>query len=111
LDDRFHIGSNTKAMTGFLAGSLVEKGLIQWETRILEVFPEMRSASNEAYVPKTLRDLLCHRARILPFKNESEFDPVPEFEGTAIDKRKTFTAWLMSMLCSQINKRARDPNA
>jgi D-alanyl-D-alanine carboxypeptidase len=95
LEDRFHIGSNTKAMTGFLAGILVEKGLIGWETRIPEVFPEMRSEANDLYSSKTLRDLLSHRAGIPPFKNKSDFDPVPDHEGSAIEKRRAFTAWLL----------------
>ena len=32
LDDRFHIGSCTKAMTALLAGILVEAGKLRWDS-------------------------------------------------------------------------------
>jgi CubicO group peptidase (beta-lactamase class C family) len=31
--DYYHIGSNTKAFTGFLAAKIVEDSLIQWDTK------------------------------------------------------------------------------
>ncbi len=37
LDDRFHIGSDTKAMTATLAGMLVEEGKLRWDSTIGEV--------------------------------------------------------------------------
>ena len=32
IDDRFHIGSDTKAMTSLLAAMLVESGKIRWDS-------------------------------------------------------------------------------
>ena len=40
LDDRFHLGSNTKAMTALLAAILVEEGALRWDSSMAEVFPE-----------------------------------------------------------------------
>ncbi len=95
FEDRFHIGSNTKAMTGFLAGILVDKNLIQWTSKILDVFPEFRAEAKKAYSTITLRDVLSHRAGILPFKSQADFTVVPEFEGSATKIRKDFTSWLL----------------
>ena len=34
IDDRFHLGSDTKAMTATLAGMLVEEGKLKWTSTI-----------------------------------------------------------------------------
>src|SRR3954466_4478001 len=41
IDDRFHIGSDTKAMTALIAAMLVEGGKIRWTSTVGEVFPEL----------------------------------------------------------------------
>lgn len=94
LQDRFHIGSNTKAMTGFMAGTLVEQKLIDWETKILDVFPQYRPEANKAYFAATLRDVLSHRAGILPFKHAADFERLPDFSGSDSEIREAFAAWL-----------------
>ena len=37
IDDRFHLGSDTKAMTATLAAMLVEEGKLRWDSTIGEV--------------------------------------------------------------------------
>jgi CubicO group peptidase (beta-lactamase class C family) len=37
INDRFHIGSDTKAMTAILAGILVDEGKLQWTSTIGDV--------------------------------------------------------------------------
>ena len=95
IDDKFHIGSNTKAMTGFIAGVLVEKGLVRWDTRISDVFPELVETTRDVYKDKTLQDLLSHRARIMQFMSGGEFAQLPEFEGSYVEQRKAFADWLL----------------
>ncbi len=58
VNDKYHIGSCTKAMTATLAGILVERGLLSWETTLREVFPEMDI--HPGYQPVTLKQLLSH---------------------------------------------------
>lgn len=62
IDDKWHLGSNTKAMTASLAGLLVEEGLLRWELTIGETFPELASDMNSDLKKATLRQLLSHRA-------------------------------------------------
>lgn len=57
--DRWHLGSETKAMTATLAAALVEQGSIEWDTRLVEVFPKLQAARGWEQV--TLEDLLAHR--------------------------------------------------
>jgi len=61
VDDRFHIGSNTKAITSFIAAMLVEQGKIEWNTKFLDLFPELKQKSKKAYQNITLKDLLTFR--------------------------------------------------
>src|SRR5690606_26229835 len=37
IDDRFHLGSNTKSMTATLAGMLVEEGKLSWDSNVGDV--------------------------------------------------------------------------
>lgn len=62
LEDHWHLGSNTKAMTATLAGRLVDRGMLEWETSLEGVFPELAAAMDPAFRPVTLRQLLSHRA-------------------------------------------------
>ncbi len=63
-DDRFHIGSNTKAITSFIAALLVRQGAIRWETQFFDLFPELKSSGRRAYRNITLQDLLTFRGKL-----------------------------------------------
>jgi CubicO group peptidase (beta-lactamase class C family)/C-terminal processing protease CtpA/Prc len=62
LNDMWHLGSDTKAMTATLVGSLVEQGLLKWNTTVADVFPDLASAFDPAMRNVTLLHLLSHRA-------------------------------------------------
>ncbi len=62
IDDRWHLGSDTKAMTAALLGRLVERGLLKWETKPAEVFPELAAGFDPGYADVTVLHLLSHRA-------------------------------------------------
>lgn len=64
LTDRFHIGSNTKAITAFIAALLVKEGTIKWDTRFFDLFPELKNGSKKAYYNITLQSLLTYRTRL-----------------------------------------------
>ncbi|MFO0874193.1 MAG: serine hydrolase domain-containing protein [Phycisphaerales bacterium] len=64
LEDRFHIGSDTKAMTALLAGMAVDEGLLRWTTTVGEAFPELASTMNPKLAGVTLRQLLSHTSGI-----------------------------------------------
>ncbi len=60
--DPMLIASGTKAMTAVLAARLVERGYIQWTTKIVDVFPGYANGRiRENYLNVTLEQLLSHR--------------------------------------------------
>jgi len=63
-DDRFHIGSNTKAITSFISALLVQQGQITWETKFIDLFPELKQHCRKAYQKITLQDLLTFRGKL-----------------------------------------------
>lgn len=64
LDDRFHLGSDTKAMTALLAATLVEEGKLRWNSRAVEVFPELSGKMDPGLKRVTLEQLLSHTSGI-----------------------------------------------
>ena len=69
INDRFHLGSDTKAMTALLAAMLVEEGKLRWDTTIGEVFPELADKMDPGLRRVTLVQLLSHTSGI-PTDNE-----------------------------------------
>lgn len=61
LDDKWHLGSNTKAMTATLAGMLVEEGRLSWDTTLGEVFADVENI-HPAWRDVTLLQLLTHHS-------------------------------------------------
>src|SRR5881275_1101584 len=41
LQDRFHLGSDTKGMTSLLVAILVEEGKLRWSSTVGEIYPEL----------------------------------------------------------------------
>lgn len=97
IDDYFHLGSLTKAITGFIAGYLVDRDKIQWDTKLFELFPKLKKKSNNNYHSITLEDLLTHRANIQPFNDTREFKKLPKFKGNKQQKRAEFSKYVLTL--------------
>ena len=69
-DTAFQLASNTKPMTAFVAGTLIDEGLIGWDTPVVEVLPELRLWDEYATLNVTLRDLLAHRSGLPAFSGD-----------------------------------------
>lgn len=90
--DRFHLGSDTKAMTAFVAARLVERGILRWDTTLAEAFPEWSGTMNEGYRTVRLTDLLRHRSGMPALTGVADFwlfDGV-DSEGPLLDQRRAF---------------------
>ncbi|MCB1319485.1 MAG: beta-lactamase family protein, partial [Leptospiraceae bacterium] len=94
-DAPFHLGSNTKAMTAFIAARLVEAGRIDWNSTIAEVNPAWRPLIRADYQQITLADLLSHRAGLQPFIEPTEFTQLPTLPGSDSDQRRAFSLLVM----------------
>jgi CubicO group peptidase (beta-lactamase class C family) len=73
LADRWHLGSDTKAMTATLIARLVERGQLRWDTTMAEFFPEWADAMDPAFRKVTLPQLLSHRAGLPANLDSSHF--------------------------------------
>lgn len=56
--DKWHLGSNTKAMTATLVAVFVDDGLLEWDSTLDELFPEIDVHSD--YQSVTVEMLLSH---------------------------------------------------
>lgn len=96
LSDRFHLGSNTKALTAFLAAKCVEQGKLQWSSRFFDFFPAWKADSKPDYQDVTLQELLSHRAHIWPFPGFD--DPkIPKFIGNKQQQREAFGKFVLTL--------------
>jgi CubicO group peptidase (beta-lactamase class C family) len=62
VDDQFHLGSETKAMTATLLATLVEEGKLSWATTLEQAFPYLATTMNPAYRNVTVEQLLSQRS-------------------------------------------------
>ncbi|MBM5823157.1 MAG: beta-lactamase family protein [Cyanobacteria bacterium K_Offshore_surface_m2_011] len=62
--DRFHLGSDTKAMTALLAAMAVEEGKLRWTSTLAEVFPELAAQMAPGLGGVTLVQFLSHTSGI-----------------------------------------------
>ena len=97
IQDRFQLGSNTKAITATLIATLVEAGKLSWTTTPADVFPEIRDSMSPAFRGVTLEQLLSHHAGVSPFKDtdDEDFKRIPRLNGTPMERRREFTAWVL----------------
>lgn len=72
-DDRFHIGSDTKAMTATLAAMLVEEGKLRWDSTLGEVLGKDLPDVHPKFAAITLEQLLSHTSGI-PTDNKEIFE-------------------------------------
>ena len=61
-NDRWHLGSDGKAMTATLIAKLVDAGVLSWDRPLSQMLPDLAGAMQPAYRDATLPDLLSHRA-------------------------------------------------
>lgn len=111
ITDYFHLGSNTKAITGFIAAKLVENNKINWNTKFFDLFPELKNNSNPEYFNITLEDLLSHRAKIQAFTSGIEYQNLPKFNGNKQVKRRKFAEYVLTLKPVQNDEKYNYSNA
>ena len=62
LDDLWHLGSCTKAMTATLCAQLVEQGKLKWDSKVGEILADQVEQIHADLREVTLEQLLSHRA-------------------------------------------------
>ena len=69
-DDRFHLGSDTKAMTAVIAAMYIEEGTLRWDSTLAQVFPELAATMDAQVKTITVAQLLSHTSG-LPSDNDA----------------------------------------
>lgn len=93
--DSFHVGSDMKAMVATLVAREIEAGRLRWDSRIVEVLPDVAIFARREYWGVTITQLLQHRAGVVPLLALEDISAVPKFRGTVIQQRRQFAAWAL----------------
>ena len=81
--DRWHLGSDGKAMTAALIARLCERGVLSWQEPLERMLPAFASIMHPSYRAVTLPDLLSHRSGLPEAMGNMDFlitfvdDPAP----------------------------------
>jgi len=99
VNSKFHLGSNAKAITATIAATLVEKGAIEWGTKLLEVIPELRNEIHAGYSDTNLQDLLSNRSKMHAFEDDGskEWRNIPKTIPTANDQKLEFARYALQL--------------
>ncbi|RFB74082.1 class A beta-lactamase-related serine hydrolase [Herbaspirillum sp. 3R11] len=104
VNDRFHIGSDTKAFTATLAGILVDRGTMAWTTTLGEAFPELAPKMDPDFRRITISQLLSHTSGI-PADNAEFLELLAKsmFEEGNLDDLRYWTLqqWMSKPLPAQ----------
>ena len=93
---KFHLGSNTKAVTSFMVAKLVEQGKLKWSDKLVDIVPELATKIRVDYRQITLSDLLAHRARVRPYTSGLEYELLPIFTGNIAQRRIQFATHVLN---------------
>lgn len=96
--DRFHIGSLGKAMASTVIAKLIEEGLLAWNSRPVDVFPELGSSVDDGFRDVTLQQILDHRAGLPHYKTPKSMRSAERRVNNADsprEQRRAFAIWLL----------------
>lgn len=95
LNSKFHIGSNTKAITSLIASDLVQQGLLKWETSFFDIFPELSIFQKNRKI--TLSGLLNFKVPLAAFSYNTHIADSVTIKGTAAEQRYQLAKYLLSL--------------
>jgi D-alanyl-D-alanine carboxypeptidase len=92
LNNYFHIGSCSKSVLAIIAAKMIEEGMLSWDTKFFDIFPELKEFANPEYLEITLEDLFLCEAGIKAYTSGEEF---PSIDSTVVNKRLEFIKYLI----------------
>ena len=88
--DRWHLGSDTKAMTATLLAVLAQKGSVGWDVTVAQAFPEWAQTMNIMFKTTTFERLMAHRSGIVNVTPE-ESNALADTSKSVTERRREFT--------------------
>jgi CubicO group peptidase (beta-lactamase class C family) len=103
VNDQFHLGSDTKAMTATLLATFVEEGKLNWSITLEQAFPDLAAPGlattmNPAYKKVTLEQLLAHRSGFTDdsWPRGKTFADMHNLPGTPRQQRAAYVAMILA---------------
>jgi CubicO group peptidase (beta-lactamase class C family) len=98
LNDEFHLGSDTKAMTATILAILVEQGKLTWTMTLAAALPDLAERMDPAYRGVTIEQLLAHRAGFTDasWPAGETFQSMHELGGTPREQRWKYAQEVLS---------------
>ena len=93
-NDLIHLGSCTKAMTATLIAQLVSSGKLDWDSKLVEIFPEVRQLQSSSWGNVTVRQLLEHRSGAA--KDLDWFGIQRKYPRSVVAGRRAVLLWLLT---------------
>jgi CubicO group peptidase (beta-lactamase class C family) len=87
--DRWHLGSDTKAMTATLLAVLAQKGIVGWDVTVAQAFPEWAQTMKDMFKDATFERLMAHRSGILDVK-AAEWAALADTSKIVMERRREF---------------------
>ncbi len=87
--DRWHLGSDTKAMTSTLLAVLAQKGIVGWDVTVGQAFSEWAQTMNAIFKDAKFERLMAHRSGILNVTSE-ESAALADTSKTVPQRRREF---------------------
>ncbi|MBI3299635.1 MAG: beta-lactamase family protein [Elusimicrobia bacterium] len=94
VNDLWHLGSDTKAMTATLIARLVERGRLSWDLTLEKAFPEIKL--HPLYKGVTLEKLLTHTGGLPADVPEQLWSKLWERQGTNAEQRMTLVKGILT---------------
>lgn len=85
VNDRWHIGSDTKAFTATLIARLVEQGVMRLDDTLAASLPALAKDMSPAYRTVTVAQLLTHTSGLPPLTDDKDLAPFLAAIATAKD--------------------------
>ena len=99
VDDPFHLGSCSKAMTSTVVASLIEQGDLGWDLSVESAFPDLAAELHPGYLGVTIEQLLSHRGGIAERTDPKVSEllrQILEIPGSPREQRRGFVRTVMS---------------
>ncbi len=97
-NSKFQIASCTKSFTALLVASFVDEGLLNWDTKISDVFTDIQIHND--FKDITIKQILSHKSGLKQFWTDDEVfnihSVIPKLQGNVVEKRKRFVLWNLS---------------
>lgn len=90
VDDLYHLGSDTKAMTAGLLGLLVDEGRLEWDATLARLFPELATTMRPGYRTVTLREILSQQSGLVANAGIAFDQPTPRAQ------RAAYVEWVLA---------------